>query len=125
MSFARSYDIAFTTDGSGDATAYSGEKVNGRILEVRYTYGDADTGADFTITGRTSGRAVLTVTNAGTSDAVWAPRQPTHDTSAAASLYAAAGEPVEDYIWLVDEEIKLVVASGGATKAGTLTFIVG
>ena len=125
MSYCASYAVPFTTDGSGDATVYTGVRVVGRVLLIVYTHDDALTGADFTITGRTTGTAILTITDAGTSDIQWAPRQATCDTVGAASLYAAAGEPVEDHIWIAEEELQIVVAQGGATKSGILTFIVG
>lgn len=124
----KSYDAAFTTTAGGAATVYSGGRVNGRVLEVRYTYGDAATGADFTITGNDSGKAVLTITNAGTSSVTWQPRQVVHpvaNTGAGTALTFDGTNEIYDYICLADEEIKVVVAAGGATKSGTLTFIVG
>ena len=78
MAYFKSYAVAFTTIADGSATVYSGEFVNGRLLEVVYTYDDAATGADFTITGNTTGKALLTVTNAGTSTVTWRPRGMVH-----------------------------------------------
>jgi hypothetical protein len=128
MSYYQSVPIAFTTDGSGDATVYSGGLVNGGVLQIDYTYDDAATGADFTVTGRTTGRAVLTITNAGTSSISWQPRQVIHpvaNTGAGSALTFDGTNEIYEPIWLVDEEIKIVVAGGGDTKSGTLTFIVG
>lgn len=128
MAYAKSYALAFTTAADGSATVRSGFPVNGRIQEVTYTYDDADTGADFTVTGNTTGRAVLTITNAGTSTVTWKPREVVHpiaNTGAGAALTYDGTNEIYDSFWLVDEEIKLVVASGGNAKSGTLTFIVG
>jgi hypothetical protein len=48
----------------------------------------------------------------------WAPRQPTHTTAGAASLYAAGGTAVNDHICLANERVKIVLAQGGSAKAG-------
>lgn len=116
MSFCRKVSATFTTDGSGNATVYT-DAVNGRILSVIYTYGDAATGADITISTETTAQTVLTVTNAGTASTQWQPRLDQHDNVAAAQGYTEA--------WAVDERVKVVVAQGGDTKTGTITVIVG
>jgi len=115
--------ITATTDQGGDATAYSGA-VSGRVISIAYAKDDYADGVDFTITTETTGQNLWVDTNVNASETV-APRQATHATDGSASLYAAAGEPVEDYIWAVDERIKVVVASGGDTKSGAFTVIVG
>lgn len=133
MSYARSVAVAVTTDASGDVTAYSAP-VNGRILTVVYTPHAStplDTGADVTVTTEDTAQSVWAESNIGTSALSRAPRQATHATDGTASLYAGAGEPVEDYIWAAGdngpsgERIKVVVAQGGNAKSGTFTFIVG
>lgn len=128
MAYFKSYAVAFTTDAAGDVTAHSGAAVNGRLSEVVYTYGDADTGADVTITGRTTGKALLTITNAGTADVTWRPRGVVHslaETGAGTAVTYDGTNELYEPIAVVDEEIKVVVANGGNAKAGTLTFIVG
>lgn len=128
MSFCRQIDVDFTTAADGSATVRSGEPTNGRILEVRYDYGDAATGADFTITGNSSGKAVLTITNGGTSDVSWQPRQVVHpvaNTGAGTALTYDGTNEIYEPIWLGAEEIKVVVASGGNAKTGQLEFIIG
>jgi hypothetical protein len=128
MSHCESYDVAITTAADGSATARTGKSVNGRVLEVRYDRGDIATGADFTITGNTSGKAVLTITNGGTADISWQPRQVIHpvaNTGAGSALTYDGTNEIYEPIWLSDEEIKVVVAQGGNATSGTLTFIVG
>lgn len=113
------HTISLTTDSGGAVTAYTLGPVNGSIVSIQYVKTDFADGVDFTVTGETTGLAIWTGTNVNASTTV-APRQATHDTSGVASLYAAAGEPVEDRIAVVDERIKVAVASGGDTKTGTL-----
>lgn len=105
-----------TTDGSGDATVYLGSSMRGILLALKYTPGTLDTGADLTITCETSGAAILTKANAGTSDVFFYPR-----ALANAVADGAAGTNSQEYIPLVEERIKVVVASGGDSKEGTIT----
>lgn len=119
MAFAKRYTVTPVTDAAGAATSYS-EVVNGRLISIQYvkhgTLNYTD-GVDFTITSETTARDLWVDTNINASETV-APRQPTHDSAGAASLYAAAGEPVEDHYYLANERIKVVIASGGDTKQG-------
>tara|TARA_R100000458_G_C8166599_1_gene168632 strand:+ start:321 stop:692 length:372 start_codon:yes stop_codon:yes gene_type:complete len=116
MLFETSVDI--TSDGSGDATVYLGDKIRGFVMSIRYLPGTLATGADLTITGEDSGVPILTKANAGTSDVVFYPR-------ALASQVAdgANGSTGTELIPLVDERVKVVVAQGGATKAGTIKLV--
>jgi len=123
MSYPIKETVSITTDSSGDATSYS-EVVNGRILTIIYTKTDYAAGVDFTITTETTAQGLWTESNVNAS-ATKAPRQPTHDAVGAASLYAAAGEAVEDYIWAVQERVKIVIDEGGDTKTGSFDIIVG
>lgn len=128
MAFFKSYAVAFTTAADGSATVYTGGFVNGRLLEVVYTYDDAATGADFTITGRTTGKALLTVTNAGVATVTWRPRGVVHtqaETGAGTAVTFDGTNELYEPVPVVDEEIKVVVAQGGNAKSGTLTFILG
>ena len=109
--------VTFTTTSGGAATVYSDPCV-GVLHGIFYDYGDGDTGADFTITDDQSGLALLTVTNAGTADALYLPRGATASTANAASLYAAGGTAVNDRLPLFSR-VKIVVAQGGNAKSGT------
>lgn len=123
MAFLRREQLSITTDASGDATAFTGV-VNGFVRAISYN-GGFDATADLTITTDNHGQSLLTVTNQAASAITWHPRQATHATDGTASLYAAAGEPVESDIPIAGDRIKVVVAQGGNAKTGVLTFWVG
>lgn len=125
----QSVKLEVTTDGTGAADVASGMVVSGRVLQMRYTPDGSvplDTGADITVTGKQSGVGVLTKANIGTAAFTAAPRQPTHLASdGSAALYAAAGTGVLDFVYLYGEQLRIVVAQGGAAKKGTFEFLIG
>ena len=111
------YTTTITTDGSGDATVYLGSCIRGRIVSIKYAPGTLET-ANLTITGETTGVAVLTKAGAGTSTVWYYPQ-------AAANLVAdGSAAATERDVWLYNERLKVVVASGGATLTGTITLYV-
>jgi hypothetical protein len=115
------FTVAATTNGSGAATVYTSRDVNGRIHSIQLVRDGTDplaNTADITITGEDTGLAILALTGVS-ADFTRAPRMATHDTSGVASLYAAAGEPVEDHLVVSGERVKIVIATGGASKKGT------
>lgn len=121
--YVERYAIALASDASGNATAYSSRPVTGEIRQLRYVPDVStplDTGADLTITGETTGVAISTLTDIGTSAFTKNPRAPTHGLTGTASLYASGGLGVETPVVLAGERIKVVLAQGGNTKAGTL-----
>jgi hypothetical protein len=122
--YAHGEAVTVTTDGSGDATAYTSRIYNGRVLQIRYVKVDYSNGVDFDVTAETSGAVIWDQDNVNASVTL-CPRQATTDTAGAASLYAAGGEPVETDIWVRDERIKFVVASGGAAHSGVFHVVVG
>lgn len=122
MSYAERHTVSVTTIADGSATAYS-PVITGRIHSVTYTKTDFTDGVDFTITLEATGQTVWTQSNVNATATV-APRIATTDTGGAASLYAAAGEPVEDYLVAANDRVKIVIAAGGDTKTGTFTIIV-
>ena len=121
MSYVERKSIAITTIADGSATGYV-EIDQGRLSQIRYVKTDYTDGVDFAITLEATGEVVWTGTNVNASVTI-APRQATHDVLGAASLYAAAGEPVEDYIAIAKDRIKIVIAQGGDTKSGTFHFV--
>jgi len=118
-------EVPITVDASGDGIGYAApDRVHGHVHAIRYVKTDYADGVDVTITGETSGIPILTITDMNAS-ATYLPRAASCDIVAAASLYAAAGEPVEDKIPIANERIKLVVASGGVSTSGTFHIWVG
>lgn len=119
----RRHVVSITTDASGDGTGFTTDVLNGYVTAIRYVKTDYADGVDFTITGNTSGIAVLTGTDVNAST-TFAPRHATHDTAGAALLYAAGGTAVSAGIPVGDETLKIVVAQGGNAKSGTFHIFV-
>lgn len=118
--------VALTTASDGSATGYT-EPLSGFVRAIRYVpHGSTplDTNADATITADTTGLAILTITNIGTSALNIYPRAATASIANAAALYAAAGTAVNDLIPVCEERIKVVIAQGADTKSGTFWFYV-
>jgi hypothetical protein len=100
----------------------------GRLLQYRYVPHASvplDTGADIDLVGATTGKVYINQDNIGTAAYEKVPRMATHDETAAASFYAAAGEPVEDFIYTGGEDLTFTVAQGGNAKQGTFYFWIG
>ena len=115
------FTAAATTDASGDAEVYTSADVRGRIHSVQYVpdgVAPFAATADVAVTGEDTALALLSQTDVSAAFTLF-PRAPTHDTSGAASLYAAGGESVEDHLVVSQERVKIVVAQGGDTKSGT------
>jgi len=116
--------IAVTTTAGGAFSA-SIAAPHGRLLQYRYVpdgTSPLDTGADIDLVGATTGFVLINQDNIGTAAFQKLPRYATHDETGAASLYAAAGEPVEDKMAAGPEQLTFTVANGGATKLGTFYF---
>lgn len=122
--FAERLSIAMATAADGSFTGYTSKPVTGKVIAVIYVKTDFADGSTMTLTGEESAMAIWAESSVNAS-AVRAPRQATHTTAGAAALYAAAGVAVLDAIVVVNERLKIVVASGGNTKTGTLTLIIG
>ena len=119
--FVQVIPVTVTTASDGSATTYSAQ-VNGLLDRIRYAKTDFADGSTFTITLEDTGESLWTESSVNAS-ATRAPRQATHlNTSGAAALYAAAGTAVLDRI-AVNGRVKIVIASGGATKTGTFYIV--
>lgn len=121
----RRVKVTVTTDGSGDATAYS-PQISGKVHSVSYVKPGAASytdGVDFVITSEATGQIIWDEDNVNAT-AHRAPRQPVHSQVGVASLYAAGGTAVEDRIALAQDRIKIVIAAGGATKVGAFHFLI-
>ena len=123
----RLHTVAVTTDASGDFTATTPD-VSGSIEWVRYVpaaSNDLDANWDLDIVGSVTGVVVLGITNITAAAQTWAPRQATHGVDGTASLYAAAGEPVEDKVRVHGEALDITVADGGNVQSGTIYILEG
>ncbi len=120
MSYAQRHTVTVTTDGSGDATAYT-PNVMGLLSQIRYVKTDFANGSTITITNDATGETLWTEANVNAS-ATRAPRQATHGTDGAASLFVALGTAVQAPIALANDRIKIVILAGGATKTGVFHF---
>lgn len=117
-------DIAVDAEGAGEGFT---PVVNGRVLAISYVKpaegGYADT-VDFDIQTEDSAVVIWDEDNVTASKAVF-PRAGTHTTAGVAALYADQGEPVLDYIPIANERIKITIANGGTSGAGTFYVMVG
>lgn len=124
MSYASRETVVVTTDASGDGTSYSAV-ITGKIKTIVYVKTDFADTVDFAITLEGTGEGLWSEDNI-TASTVRAPRQPCHSQVGAALHYNDADDcPVVDHIVATNDRVKIVVANGGDTKAGTFYVIVG
>ena len=121
--YAERHIVPLTTDAAGAATGYS-PVINGRILSIHYVKTDYADGVDFTITAEATGETIWTEANVNAAK-VCAPRLATHSNVGVATLYAAGGAAVLDYISVANDRVKIVIAAGGDTKTGAFHIVVG
>lgn len=114
--------INLTTDGSGDVTAYS-EAVTGRVLGVIYEKVDFANGVDFTITGEKHAQPILTLTDQNAA-AGFRPRPPVQD-EVGADATSDGTRKLREPVYLCQDRVKVVVASGGASKTGKIHVLIG
>jgi hypothetical protein len=113
-------EVSITVDASGNGTGYT-PIVTGLVRAIRYVPDGTSpyaTGVDVTVTGETSGIAIVTITNAGTAAVDVYPRAAVATTANAAALYAAGGVAVLDLIPIAGERIKIALAQGGNATTG-------
>lgn len=121
--FAERKSVTITTDGSGDGTGYISVP-HGRVMSLHYVKTDYADGVDFTVTAEATGEAIWSQSNVNAAASVY-PRVAVHDVLGAAALFAAAGEAIVEPIFMVNDRIKIVVASGGDTKTGEFVAVIG
>ena len=119
MAFYEYETVAITTATDGSATVYTDNVYNGNVKVIQYTKGTLATTADLTITADNTGLPILTKANATASENFF-PVQPADVVADGTASSLTEVSPV-----LVDERIKIVVAQGGNTAAGSITVIVG
>ena len=124
MSYAHKHTVEVTTAADGSAEVYS-PPLTGRLVNVIYTKPASDglTTANFTITAEGSGIDIWAENGVDASKIV-SPTQDLHDQSGDDRLYESAGEEVGGPIYLCQERVKIVIASGGDDKKGTFDIIV-
>jgi hypothetical protein len=108
--------VSLTTNASGDATGYTGVAY-GRVQTVQYVKTDYAAGVDITVTGETSGLAVLALTDQNASGTFF-PRALVHGPTGTALT-------VSEAVTVAGERVKVVVAQGGDTKSGVVYVTVG
>lgn len=114
--------VSVTTDGSGVATAYS-DYFSGRIHSIQYVKNNYDDTVDFTITLDGTGEQLWTESNVTASKIVY-PRVGVHDTVGVAATLDGTRAMRDAHVAVVDR-VKIVLAQGGAAKAGTFKIIYG
>lgn len=119
--YVDSESVSLTTSAGGAATGFT-KPIRGRILALVYTKTDFDNGVDFTITGEDTGQTIWTELNVNASVTV-NPRVALESTAGVALVYAAAGEPLADYVFLPNERVSIVIAAGGNVKTGAIRVI--
>jgi hypothetical protein len=108
---------AIACDGSGNATVYLGSRLRGRVHAIQYVKGTLDAGTDLVITGETTEVAIMTDSPAA-SEWFYPRAFPNQATDGAAEADAILD------IHVLDERIKVVVAQGGASGAGSISAFV-
>jgi hypothetical protein len=120
----RKQTFSLTTDTAGAATAGHSAtpqtSVLGRLYAIKYVPGTIDTGATVTVTCEGNGftKALLTKSSAGTSNTLFYPRDLVNGVADGAALTGTAGGDRAQP--LVDGAFKVVVASGGSVKIGSV-----
>lgn len=109
-----------TTDSSGDLTVTSEMPIHGKLYAVEWIDGALVDGVDavISVTNTDSGvdQTLLTLTNAN-NDAWYYPRYQVHDNAGAGVTYDGTNE-IYNAQAVLHGYLKLVVSSGGDTKAG-------
>ena len=119
--------VTITVDASGDGVGYISSKLgvnNGFIRAIQYVKDDYADGIGIVITGKTSGIPILTVT-AMNASAFCYPMAVACKRADGTNAEYATGFGMRVHIPIVDEQIKIVVSSGGVSKSGTFNIWLG
>lgn len=119
--------FTFTTNTAGAATSGAGasdeqQTILGELYAIKYIPTSIDTGATVTVTCEGDGfsKPLLTKATAGTSTLLFYPRDLVHAVSDGAALTGTSGgDRVEP---LLAGKIKVVIASGGSVKTGSVVI---
>lgn len=124
MSYAQRITVAVTTAADGSATVYSPAIDYGQLSQIRYVKDGSngfDNGSSFAITAEATGETLWSE-SAVNASATRAPRQAVHTTAGAAALFSTGNAQLAP-IAIVQDRIKIVIASGGNAKSGTFVFV--
>lgn len=119
--------LSVTTDASGDATAYTTERIRGKLVAVKYTADGSNAyanGVDMTVTEEDTAQSLLVKANVSASFTAY-PRAACHLASSGAALVFLSTDtaPVTDLLRLGGGRIKIALAQGGDTKVGSFRFL--
>lgn len=113
--FVEVHKVTVTTAANGTATANT-PNLTGAIVSIRYVKDDFADGSTFTITSENTGENIWTE-SAVNASATRKPRGAVHEANGAVDLYSA-GNPVLDFVYLANDRVKIVIASGGNVTTG-------
>jgi hypothetical protein len=118
----RSFEVEITTAADGSATDYAGQTngITGKVVGIKYAFGDLANTADFTITGETSTSPILTIADVAAANTFWLPRILPHEHADGSAFTDSSGDAPRVF----NERIKIVTAQGGNAKTGTMTFYI-
>lgn len=127
--YVKKHVVAVKTNASGDATAYTAEPLNGRILKIIYTKHPTnpfDAGVDFTITTEDTKQNLWAENDVNASKSV-CPAEKVQDTNGDDIVYTIGEVDFNVYAHInaAFERVKIVVAAGGDSKDGTFTILEG
>ena len=108
-----SEEISITTDAAEAATVYS-TGVSGRIHRISLTLGTL-TSVNYTITAETHGDAILTLSTISADRNDYPRVIVQNNVGAALAAY-------DHFIIQSDDRVKIVIASGGVAKTGSITI---
>ena len=120
MSYVERHTVTVTTATGGGATGYTPD-LTGRIVYMGYTKDTFASTTDLTITTELSTQAVWSETNINASKDLY-PLAVADGVDGVA--LATAGDAQFVPVFVANERIKIVVAQGGNTAAGTFEVLV-
>lgn len=124
MSFGFKQTITVISDTTGVGSADTDSIPYGRIHTILFNSTAMSTTVDITVTTLNTSQTVWAQSNV-TSPITVSPRQATHTTTGGQlSLSTTGGSGDGDYIYAINERIRVSVAQAGDEKAGTFTIII-
>ena len=107
-----------TTAADGSATAYVGTGLNGCVASITYTKTDYAAGVDFAITVESTGESLWTQNDVNASATVYPVQKGNLGGTGTASTIT------EVPMFVANDRVKIVIASGGNAKVGTFDVVI-